>query len=119
MSHIVEIKTEVRDPSAILAACRRLQLPVPQFGNHRMFDGSSPQGYGVKLPGWSFPVVCQPETGALKYDNFNGHWGKTAELDRFMQAYAIEKAKIEARKKGKTCTETTLKDGSVKLTIQA
>lgn len=29
MSHIVEIKTEVRDEAAIGAACQRLQLEAP------------------------------------------------------------------------------------------
>jgi hypothetical protein len=31
--------------------------------------------------------------------------------------YAVEKAKIEARRRGNTCTEQQLADGSVKLTI--
>lgn len=33
MSHIVEIRTEVRDPLAVIAACQRLQLPAPSKGN--------------------------------------------------------------------------------------
>lgn len=45
-------------------------------------------------------------------------WGDQKELDRFLQAYAIERARIEARKKGYTVTEQALTDGSVKLTIQ-
>jgi len=35
-----------------------------------------------------------------------------------MQAYAVERARIEARKKGHSVTETQLADGSIKLTIQ-
>ena len=57
-------------------------------------------------------------TGGVKFDNFNGRWGQQQELDRFLQAYACEKAKIEARKKGHTVSEQTLADGSIKLTIQ-
>ncbi len=45
-------------------------------------------------------------------------WGDQAELSRFLQAYAAEKTKIEARKKGHSVTEQTLADGSIKLTIQ-
>ena len=45
-------------------------------------------------------------------------WGQHHELDRFLQAYACERAKIEARKKGHTVSEQTLADGSIKLTIQ-
>ena len=40
------------------------------------------------------------------------------ELDHFLQAYAAERAKIEARKKGYSVTEQSLQDGSIKLTIQ-
>lgn len=44
-------------------------------------------------------------------------WGKQQELDRFLQAYACERTRIEARKKGYTVTEQPLTDGSIKLTI--
>ena len=54
----------------------------------------------------------------MQYDNFGGHWGAQKELDRFLQAYAVERAKIEARKKGHSVTEQQLHDGSIKLTIQ-
>ena len=39
------------------------------------------------------------------------------ELDRFLQMYAVEKAKLEARRQGHSVTEQSLADGSVKLTI--
>lgn len=45
-------------------------------------------------------------------------WGKRQELEKFLQAYACERAKLEARKKGHTVSEQTLADGSIKLTIQ-
>lgn len=45
-------------------------------------------------------------------------WGDQKELDRFLQMYAVEKARIEARRAGNTVTETQLADGSIKLTIQ-
>jgi len=32
--------------------------------------------------------------------------------------YAVEKAKIEARRRGHACTEQRLPDGSIKLTVQ-
>ena len=72
----------------------------------------------VKLPDWQYPVVAELSTGTLKYDNFDGRWGEQKELDRFMQAYAVERAKLEARRKGHSTTEQTLPDGSIKLTIQ-
>ena len=117
MSHIVEIQTQVRDPIAIRGVCERLQLPQPVFGIHQLFT-SSAQGWGISLRGWQYPVVCQTESGSLKYNNYGGLWGQQAELDRFLQLYAIEKTKLEARSKGYSVTEQSLADGSVKLTVQ-
>lgn len=117
MSHIVQIQTEVRDPAAVAAACERLKLPPPRAGTFRLFAGEA-TGLGIELPGWQYPVVCHTQTGELKFDNYGGHWGERSKLDQFLQAYAVEKARIEARKKGHTVTEQALADGSIKLTVQ-
>ena len=45
-------------------------------------------------------------------------WGDQKELDNLLQSYAVEKAKIEARKRGHSVSEQQLADGSIKLTIQ-
>ena len=117
MSHIVEIKTEVRDEQAVKAACTRLQLPQPEHKTARLFTTSA-TGLCVQLPGWNYPVVANLQTGQVQYDNYNGHWGEQVHLHAFLQAYAVEKAKIEARKKGHTCSETRLEDGSIRVTIR-
>jgi hypothetical protein len=117
VSHIVTIRTQVRDPAAVLAACQRLSLPPPVRRKVELFSGSA-EGWAVELPGWHYPVVCETESGALKYDNYGGAWGSPQELDRFLQAYACEKAKLEARRQGHTVTEQRLADGSLKLTIR-
>lgn len=117
MSHIVQIQTQVRDATAVAAACRRLGLAAPVQQTAKLFT-SAETGLTVQLPGWHYPVVCDVASGSVKFDNFNGRWGKQQELDRFLQAYACELAKIEARKKGHTVSEQTLADGSIKLTIQ-
>ena len=116
MSHIVVIKTQVRDPAALAAACTRLGLAAPTQGIAELFSGNA-SGLLVNLPGWRFPVVVDIQAGQVHYDNFNGAWGNQTELDRLLQAYAIEKARIEARKAGHAVTEQPLPDGSVKLTI--
>jgi hypothetical protein len=72
----------------------------------------------VELPGWNYPVVFDTTTAEARYDNYGGQWGEQKELDRFMQAYAVEKAKIEARKQGHSVTEQTLANGSIKLRVQ-
>jgi hypothetical protein len=117
MSHIVEIKTEVRDEAAVKAACVRLQLATPEHKTVRLFSATV-TGLCVQLPGWRYPLVADLKTGQLQYDNYSGHWGPQAELNKFLQAYAVEKAKLEARKKGHSVSETRLQDGSIKVTVR-
>jgi len=116
LSHIVEIKTEVRDEAAVRAACTRLKLSPPEHRTARLFSDTV-TGLCVQLPGWNYPVVCDTKTGQLKYDNYEGHWGEQKYLNSFLQGYAVEKAKLEARKKGHSVTETSLQDGSIKVTV--
>jgi hypothetical protein len=116
VSHTVSIKTEVRDPAAIGSACRRLGLPEPTHGTAKLFSGEA-TGLLVKLPDWLYPVVCDTATGELLYDNYNGLWGAQEQLDRFLQSYAVEKAKLEARKKGYAVSEQARQDGSILVQI--
>ena len=97
----------------LLAGC----LSPPTEGTTKLFSGNA-TGLIVKLPDWKYPVVFNATTGEAKFDNYNGRWGDQARLDEFLQSYAVEKAKIEARKKGHSCTEQQLADGSIKLTVQ-
>ena len=117
MSHIVEIKTEIRDEQAVRAACTRLQLAAPEHKTVRLFSATA-TGLCVQLPGWNYPVVASLGTGQVQYDNYNGHWGEQKHLHSFLQAYAVEKTRIEARKKGHSVSETSLQDGSIRVTIR-
>ena len=117
MSHIVTIKTKVWDAEAVRAACRRLGLDEPAHGTARLFSGEA-TGLLVKLPGWTYPAVINTASGQVNFDNYEGRWGEQRHLDAFLQAYAIERAKLEARKRGHSVFEQALPDGSVKLTIQ-
>lgn len=117
MSHVVEIRTEVRDAAAIAAACQRLNLPAPIHGTAKLFSESK-TGWQVRLPGWTYPAVVDVTSGRVEFDNFGGRWGEQVQLDRFLQSYAVEKAKIEARKRGHSVTEQTLPTGEIKLTIR-
>jgi hypothetical protein len=118
MSHIVRIKTQVRDEAAVHAACARLHLSPPEPGEFRLFAASA-AGLAVRLPGWQYPVVCQTEVGELAYDNYGGAWGAPAELDKFLQAYAVEKTLAEARRQNCTVVEQRLPGGAIKLTLSA
>ena len=121
MSHMVEITTEVRDEAAVHSACSRLHLPRAARGSFQLYS-STETGLGIELPHWKYPVVATSDesgrlTGQLRFDNYNGRWGSQEFLDRFLQTYAVEKAKIEARKKGHSVVEQRLDNGSIKLTV--
>lgn len=116
MSHVVQIKTEIRDPVAIRAACGRLALPEPVFGEAQLFN-SSAVGWAVRLPEWRYPVVCDVVTAKIAFDNFGGRWGEQKELDTFLQRYSVEKTRIEARRQGHSVSEEQLADGSIRVRI--
>jgi hypothetical protein len=117
LSHVVTIRTEIRDLAAIQAACRRLNLDQPEQGTFNLFSGEA-TGAAVRLPDWTYPVVCDLAARQAQYDNFGGRWGDQKHLDAFLQAYAVEMAKIESHRQGHSVTEQPLSDGSIKLTIQ-
>jgi hypothetical protein len=116
MSHIVTIQTRVNDPAAIAAACKRLDLAEPVHGKARLYSGEA-EGLLLHLPGWRYPAVIDVTSGQVRYDNFGGRWGEQQRLDRFLQMYAVEKAVLEARRKGYAVHEQSLQDGSIKLNI--
>ncbi|MGE3805248.1 MAG: DUF1257 domain-containing protein [Gemmataceae bacterium] len=117
MSHLVTLKARFQDVAAVEAACRRLNLPAPVKGTARIYSTEA-TGLIVQFPGWTFPAVIDVTSGTVAYDNFNGNWGADVEIQKFMQMYAVEAAKIEARRKGHTCSEQLLADGSIKLAIE-
>jgi len=73
LSHIVTCKTQVRDPAAVAAACCRLNLAEPVVGTARLYSGEA-SGLLIQLPDWQYPVVIDTATGAIQFDNFEGHW---------------------------------------------
>jgi len=117
MSHIVSIATKPRDPVAIAAACQRLGLAAPQQGKFELFARQTATGLAVRLPDWRYPIVIDTVTGAAQFDHFGGRWGEPGQLDRFLQAYAVEMAKLAARKQGHAVSEQALPDGGVKLEL--
>ena len=116
MSHVVEIKTQVKDAAAVAAACRRLKLHEPRQATVTLF-ATKVTGLVVQLPQWTFPIVCNTTTGEVQYDNYGGQWGQQAQLDQFLQAYAVEKARLEARRQGHSVSEQQLEDGSIRVRI--
>jgi len=115
MSHTMNIKIELHDRAALEAACQRLGLSFTE-GTHKLY-ATNENGIGIKLPGWQYPIVVKSD-GTIAYDNYNGHWGKIEELNKLRAYYGLEKAKIEARKKGYSVYETQDQEGNLVLRIQ-
>lgn len=116
MSHIVTIKTQVRNALAVNAACQRLGICLPVQETVQLFSTTA-TGLAVRLPQWTYPVVCNLATGEVHFDNYAGQWGEQRCLDQFLQAYAVEMSKLQARKLGHTVVEQPLPNGSIKLVI--
>jgi hypothetical protein len=117
LSHVVEIRTEVRDPEAVAVACCRLALPEPVRGTAQLYSGQA-TGLLVRLPDWLYPVVIDADTGTIRYDNYGGAWGDEQHMHRFLQAYVVERARCEARRKSYVTTEQSLHDGSILVEIE-
>jgi hypothetical protein len=99
----MNIKTEITDVEALRAACQRLGYELKESGSFRLYS-SNELGAGVMLPGWSYPVVIR-EDGTLAMDNYAGRWGDISELHKLEAYYGLEKAKLEAWKKGYSIQE--------------
>jgi hypothetical protein len=141
----VTIKTELRDLAAIKAACKRMGWQLvegqttfqwygryigdyPEFEKRLRSLGIKTEDYGkcshaIKVPGAGYEIGL-----VQKGNQFIPLWDTwaTGGLDKvtaengmsgFMQAYAIEVAKLEARRKGYQVTERRLPNGSVTLAI--
>jgi len=117
MSHIVTIATRITNAAAVAAACRRLLLPEPTHGTAKLYSGEA-TGLMVQLPAWRYPAVIDIQTGTIAYDVFDGSWGDERELHRFLQSYAVEVVRMQARQRGLAVTEQQFADGSIKLSIQ-
>ena len=119
MSHTVTIKTQFLDEKAIAATCKEMGLPAPEMGEHSLYanSGQRIKGIAVKLPNWNYPLVIDPKTGQASYDNYGGAWGDQSHLNRFTQLYAVNKATLEAKKKGHMVLRTMQPNGSIRLSI--
>ena len=117
MSHTSKIKTDLtfneRMKQVLNSACKKLGLELKPWGKHKLYS-STEEGFAVKLPGWHYPIVLN-EAGIAK-DDYNGHWGKPAELEKFMRRVVAEKTIVEARRKGYIVNEVE-KDGEIRLTL--
>jgi hypothetical protein len=87
------------------------------MGTAQLYSGQA-EGLLVRLPDWLYPIVIDTASGAIRYDNYGGCWGNEQHLHRFVQAYVVERARSEARKKSYATTEQFLADGSILVEIE-
>ncbi len=104
-------------PALLSSVLGRLALPEPVQGTAQLYGGNV-TGLLVKLTDWLYPVVIDTTTGQARYDNYEGSWGDERHLHRFLQAYVVERSRIEARKKSYLTTEQSLADGSILVEIE-
>ncbi|TAK09316.1 MAG: DUF1257 domain-containing protein [Candidatus Manganitrophaceae bacterium] len=139
MSHITKIDIEVTDLTALKAACRRLGFTVVDgqktyrwygrpVGEAPLPEGLSIENLGrcdhaISIPGAEYEIGVRAEKGGyrLLWDSYERggleqRVGKGAGL--LKQAYGIEKAKLEARRKGYSVYESRKTDGAITLRIQ-
>lgn len=126
MSHFTTIKTQIRDVAALRAASTELKLELQGNGIAKMqARGYASQtrscDYSLRLKGpYDIAVDKQADgTYALTTDWWAGHVANEVgqNFSRLVQLYGVNKAIIEARKRGLAVNRQTQADGSIRLAI--
>lgn len=114
MSHIVKVKTQMKDGAIIEQACQQMGAQFQGRGVAQVYS-TQREGLRVLLPGWKFPLVINEQTGEVHFDNYNGSWGSLAHLEKLTQTYTKLTALATLRRAGHRVIEQALPDGSVRL----
>lgn len=97
MSHIVTIKTELKNFDTIKEVCKRLGLHCKQSNDINVYN-TNKTGMGIHLKGWKYPIVVNKQ-GVVYYDNYNGNWGNMKEYNKFVDEYSLEETLKKIKKK--------------------
>lgn len=126
MSHITSIELEIRDLGALKAACGRLGLTFMEGQQNCLYykGQTASCSHAIQVPGAEYEVgvVASGNGGyGLVWDPYQA--GGLASVlgdnaGKLKQAYGIEKAKIEARKKGYSVYERVKDNGAITLNIE-
>ncbi|MEM3452118.1 MAG: DUF1257 domain-containing protein [Candidatus Hadarchaeum sp.] len=135
MSHYCEVQIELRDEAALVAALTRLgfrreiievhQTPQTLYGYQgdarpqkahiiirRKYVGRAANDLGFERQADGRYRVWVSEYDQA-HNGYNNAW-----LGRLKQAYGIEKARAEAKKRGYRLTEQKLDDGTIRLVLR-
>lgn len=104
MSHFTKVGTKITDMDVLKAALNNMGLKLESKGMCRSYYGSSVQENVVKLPG-SYDMYFQKDKSGnynVVADFYGGNVSRAIgnNASTLMKAYAVEKLKIEAMKKG-------------------
>lgn len=99
MSHTTQVETKMTQKASLEAACRAIGAEFSE-GTARLFDGTTAEGYVLKLPGWRQPVIIDKRTGEAKMDTYNGHWGSMDVFNKLRQNYSVAESTAQLRKRG-------------------
>jgi hypothetical protein len=116
MSHISKIELEVKDLQVLKQACRRLGLEFMK--NKKNFNWFGKEGHcdhAIKIPGANYEVGVVKKGGCFEllcdYFDRNIEMKIGSKGGLLNQAYAVEKAKTEARRKGYSVIEKKTQTG--------
>lgn len=122
MSHFTSINTQIKDISALQAACQELGLELVPNAEARGYGSTSHPGeFIIRLKG-PYDVALNRQTDGsygLTTDWWDGHVEKEVGKDygRLLQLYGVHKASREARKKGLSVLRRNQPNGSIKLIL--
>ena len=123
MSHISKIELEVKDLGTLRQACNRLGLNMIEaqktFKWYGQEDGSS--DHAIQVPGATYEigVVKTGNAFELRCDYWDSAIGKAIGQNGGLlkQAYAVERTKTEARRKGYSIIEKKT-DSGIQLNVR-
>ena len=122
MSHFTTIDVQVRDLTALRAACAELGLPVEENAEARGYGSNRIHGDAVIRLSGPYDVALQRQQDGsfqLVADLWQGHveneLGKG--FGTLRQLYGVHKTASEARRKGLTVRRRTLPNGAIRLAL--
>lgn len=119
MSHVATVAIAIKNPQTLCRVLQNKGIEVKQ-GKHQvsLYSTKVEADMSFQLKGWNYRCAVIGEQ--VKYDNFNGSWGKQSEMDSVLQGYAVEVAKEQTQSEGYSIeSETTLQDGTVELVVNS
>ncbi len=122
MSHFTEIKTQIKDITALRAACAELGLELLENAEARGYGDRRLRGdYVIKLKGpYDIAVQRQPDGSFnLVADLWKGHVEREIGKDfgRLKQFYGVHKAMLEGKRKGLHVRRQNLANGQIRLAL--